>query len=81
MREHKAEFAIMCIIFALLGLGIYSQIQHSRKIDALMAECMKDKKEYECYALIKAPDEQRQAINNAAMAAGVAAGAVAGGRK
>lgn len=53
-------------------------LEHKMKIESMMAECKKEKKEYECYALIKAPDEQRQAIDNAALAAGVAAGAVAG---
>ena len=53
MSEDTKANILVIICFIVVGSLVYYCFQLEQHKDQLMAECMKDHKEYECYSMLR----------------------------
>lgn len=52
-KENVRLTLVIAFICLLVGTGIFIGLRDKQHKDKLMAECMKDHKEYECYSMLR----------------------------
>lgn len=77
--DYVFGFFLFLMFFAVLGFGIYLATEQSATHRRIMAECMKDHKEYECVAMLEKSDNSGESFATGMML-GTAIGSTAARR-